>query len=69
MIKGTFEGERSLFKTTNETIDASLFQNGESPLKECKGLKVLNSTFLYKYPLWYGKDITCFNSYFLLDAE
>ncbi len=69
MIKGTFEGERSLFKTSNETIDASLFQNGESPLKECKGLKVLNSTFLYKYPLWYGKDITCFNSYFLLDAH
>lgn len=55
----TFEGERSLFKTNEAKILNCTFQNGESPLKESHHLDIYNSTFSYKYPLWYG-------SYFLV---
>ena len=32
--KGTFEGERSLFKSFNTEIKDSVFLEGESPIKE-----------------------------------
>lgn len=54
----TFEGERSLFKTNDAIIKNSIFQNGESPLKESRDLKINNCTFKYKYPLWYGKNFS-----------
>lgn len=50
-----FEGERALFRTSDSRIEDCLFDNGESPLKECRNLEVSRCTFGYKYPLWYGK--------------
>ncbi len=60
-----FEGERALFKTTSKTIEGCLFDNGESPLKECRNLSVNNCVFGWKYPLWYGKNIDVSDSKFL----
>ncbi len=51
-----FEGERALFKTKNAEISNCLFDNGESPLKECSDLFVNQCTFGWKYPLWYGTN-------------
>lgn len=62
---GHYEGERALFMIQDSLIDNCLFDNGESPLKEGKNLKVTNSIFGYKYPLWYNTDTTISNSTFL----
>lgn len=60
----TFVGERSLFTKSDLTVDNCLFGEGESPLKEGTNIKVLNSTFGWKYPLWYGKNILVENTKF-----
>ncbi len=48
-----FEGERSLYQKSNLILDNVTFNFGESPLN----VIVNNSTFTYKYPLWYSKNI------------
>lgn len=60
-----FEGERALFKIQDSTIDNCLFDNGESPLKESKNLKITNTTFGYKYPCWYASNLNVSNCTFL----
>lgn len=50
-------GERALFGGHNLVIKYSTFADGESPLKESNDIKLYNSTFKWKYPLWYSKDI------------
>ena len=52
---GHYTGERALFRTSDALIEDSLFDDGESPLKEGRNLTVKKVTFGYKYPLWYGK--------------
>lgn len=49
-----FTGERALFRERDAVIDHCLFDDGESPLKEGRNLVVKNTTFGWKYPLWYG---------------
>ena len=62
-IKQTImEGERALFQEENLQVSDTIFQNGESPLKECRDIDVDTSIFKWKYPVWYGKDITVRNS-------
>lgn len=51
-------GERALFNISDAYIDNCLFFDGESPLKECRNLDIHHSTFDWKYPLWYGNNIT-----------
>ena len=51
-------GERALFNISDAYIDNCLFFDGESPLKECCNLDIHHSTFDWKYPLWYGNNIT-----------
>ncbi len=51
-----FEGERALFMRKNLKILNSVFQNGESPLKECSDIELANTLFKWKYPMWYGKN-------------
>ena len=53
-----YEGERSLFMAKNLIIEDTIFGEGESPLKESRNIKLFNSMFKWKYPLWYSKDIT-----------
>jgi hypothetical protein len=50
-------GERALFQSENLNISYSTFADGESPLKESHDIKIENSFFKWKYPLWYCKNI------------
>ncbi|MFV0560322.1 MAG: DUF3737 family protein [Enterococcus sp.] len=54
-------GERALFKGTNLVIEDTVFEDGESPLKESKHIQLANDTFRWKYPLWYSEDIHATN--------
>ena len=56
-----FSGERALFRAADLDITDSVFDDGESPLKHSSNIKLSNSMFKWKYPLWYSKDITMEN--------
>ena len=61
-IKGQkFAGERCLFMGKDLYIDDTVFEDGESPLKESRNIELVNSTFNWKYPLWYSRDISVKN--------
>ena len=55
--EGVFEGERALYHQKDLKIKNSTFQNGESPLKECRNIEIEDSIFKWKYPLWYSENI------------
>ena len=58
-IKGQrFAGERSLFMSRDLKLVDTVFEDGESPLKESANIKLANCTFKWKYPLWYCNNIT-----------
>jgi len=50
-------GERALFKARDMEIRLSTFADGESPLKESRDIRLFNSSFKWKYPLWYSRNI------------
>ncbi len=50
-------GERALFCAEELYITDTIFDDGESPLKESKHIELENSFFRWKYPLWYAEDI------------
>ncbi len=52
-----FKGERALFAVDGAKIYDSIFDDGESPLKESKNIEVYNSQFKYKYPMWYSNNV------------
>lgn len=52
-----FTGERALFFGENLDISHCVFEDGESPLKESRNIHLTDSTFGWKYPLWYAHDI------------
>lgn len=54
-------GERALFQGENLRIVDTIFDDGESPLKESRNIELIGSMFKWKYPLWYSKDITLKN--------
>lgn len=64
-----FTGERALFQSENLKIYDSIFCDGESPLKESKGIELYGSIFKWKYPLWYSRDIIIENSFLLETAR
>lgn len=49
-------GERPLFHGTNLKVTETIFTDGESPLKESQNVELRNSSFQWKYPLWYSKN-------------
>lgn len=55
-------GERALFQGENLSITDTIFEDGESPLKECENIRLTNCSFKWKYPLWYAKNIQVDNS-------
>jgi len=61
---GLFTGERALYGIKDTIIEDSVFQDGESPLKETHNLVLNNVTFAYKYPLWYSNHISVNNATF-----
>lgn len=59
-----FTGERALFGSSNLRISYSIFADGESPLKESRNIRVEDSSFQWKYPFWYCRDIAVKNCTF-----
>ncbi len=58
-VQGYYEGERALYNISDSEIIDCTFDNGESPLKECKNLVIKDTVFKWKYPLWYCNNIEC----------
>lgn len=56
-----FSGERALFQKKSAIIEDSIFEDGESPLKECFDIEVHRSAFKWKYPIWYSNKIVLEN--------
>lgn len=54
-------GERALFKAKDLKVINSVFEEGESPLKESCNIELENDIFRWKYPLWYAQNITAEN--------
>lgn len=50
-------GERALFHSSDLFVRDSIFEDGESPLKESSNLELLGCMFKWKYPLWYCSDV------------
>lgn len=57
-------GERALFHAENLHITDTIFDDGESPLKESSHIELEGSMFKWKYPLWYCSNINVKNCYF-----
>ncbi len=58
-VNQSFEGERSLFAIKEAEIIDCHFLFGESPLKESCDISIVNTSFDWKYPLWYASNIDC----------
>ena len=56
-----FSGERSLFGQTHILASDCVFENGESPLKECRDVELDTCLFRWKYPLWYSIGVKAKN--------
>ena len=54
-------GERALFGSRNLRIVDTIFDDGESPLKESSDIELEGSMFRWKYPLWYCHNIQARN--------
>lgn len=50
-------GERALYQGHDFHITCSTFADGESPLKESHDIRIDQSLFRWKYPLWYSRNI------------
>ena len=61
----TYIGERALFGTNGANIFRCVFEDGESPLKECRNIQLSGVSFQWKYPLWYCSNVDVKNSSFL----
>ncbi len=55
-------GERALFNAHDLIIKDTIFDDGESPLKESYNIDVQGTQFKWKYPLWYSNNIHVDNS-------
>ena len=53
-----FREERALFGERGVLIENCRFEVGESPVKECSDVSVVDSVFGWKYPLWYCKGVS-----------
>lgn len=68
-VDKSFEGERSLFNIKNSSITNCHFLFGESPLKESSNLLISDTSFEWKYPLWYASNVQCKNIKLANDAR
>ncbi len=53
-----YTGERALFSSDGLVITDTIFDDGESPLKESSNISLLRCMFKWKYPLWYCENIS-----------
>ncbi len=56
--KQRFVGERALFASEGLHIFDTVFEDGESPLKECRSIRLDGCKFLWYYPLWYCDGVS-----------
>lgn len=54
---GVFTGERALYASRELVVLDSVFEDGESPLKESENIEVRGSAFRWKYPIWYSRNV------------
>lgn len=54
-------GERALFKSRDLRVVDSVFQDGESPLKESRDIQTEGCIFRWKYPFWYCTNVVAKN--------
>lgn len=52
-----FTGERALFDQHGLYVEDTIFDDGESPLKESSDLELKSCMFKWKYPLWYCNNV------------
>ena len=52
-----YHGERSLFGSKDLRIIDTMFDKGESPLKESSNIELSGCLFRWKYPLWYCNGV------------
>ena len=57
ILGGRLTGERALFHAKDLTIKDTIFDDGESPLKESQNIELLGCMFKWKYPLCYCKHV------------
>ena len=62
-------GERALFASQNIEIYDTVFSDGESPLKESRGVRLDGCIFRWKYPLWYCDGVSARNTTLLDTAR
>lgn len=52
-----FTGERALYESRGIKVTDSIFEDGESPLKESSDVELFGCMFRWKYPLWYCRGV------------
>lgn len=60
-----FDEERSLYNLKNAQVSNCVFageRDGESVLKECRRVRITESTFSLRYPIWHAKKFELINS-------
>ena len=62
IVAAVYSGEGPLFGEHDLIIKDTIFDVGESPLKESKNIELYGSMFKWKYPLWYAENVTVENS-------
>ncbi len=63
----TFDEERALYNLKNTEVKNCTFagpQDGESVLKETRNIRVIDSKFSLRYPLWHARGYELINSTF-----
>lgn len=65
----TFTEERALFSSSDLSVFDCVFDVGESPLKESRNITLSGDRFLWRYPLWYCKNISADNCFFAEPAR
>lgn len=51
------------------SVTESVFEDGESPLKESRDISIADCLFKWKYPLWYCKNVSMRDSTFFRTAR
>lgn len=61
ITKKFLTGERAAYGASDVEFVGCTFTDGESPLKECRNIRVSNCHFGWKYPLWYCDNAVVHN--------
>lgn len=64
-----FDCERALFRAHGDSIANCGFSGGESPLKHGEDFSAEKCRFLWRYPLWYCRNISISDCFLSVDAR